>query len=760
MPTAPHRPPSDQRFAVLIMNCLAALILVITVAVASTNASANPGPPVRPDEVGEGSLLLRPEGKDGAPGGGLYRAALVQKTEVEIDVSGLVARAVVRQEFANNAETWMEGIYVFPLPHKAAVDSLRLMVGERVIEGRIEERKKAQKQYAQAKRQGKKAALVEAERPNIFTTTIANIAPGEVVKVEIRYQHSVAYQSGEFRLRFPMVVAPRYISGVARIARFGANGWAAAATGGHAASPKTNAQRIAQPVQKPGPNDERDLNPVSLTVRLNAGVPLAEVRSHHHKIALDSHAEDRRTITLANGEVPADRDFELTWRPQPGAAPQAGLFVETDAPVLTAPRIRHALLLLMPPSATDLNGARQARELQFVLDTSGSMGGESIRQAKAALLRALGSLGGRDYFNIVEFNSAHSTLFTAPRPADAAHLGQARAWVANLQAGGGTEMAPALATALQQATLQQRGTPGRLRQVVFMTDGAVGNEAPLFALIAKSLGTARLFMVGIGAAPNSHFMRGAAQAGRGSFVHIGSTAQVGARIDELVKKLSQPALTDIEVRFDGAVAELARDPVPDLYAGEPLLVVAKLTGEAHTVRLSGRWGKHAWRQDMDLQGGQVGKGIGKLWAQRRITALEDNPDRNENPGQLDAQVLALAMDYGLVSRLTALIAVDKVQSRLDEEAFLGNQELAANLPYGWRFEKVFGKSPAPLREASFKTVSPLASNVSQDSAPSVRLPATATPSSLLLLAGLILTLLALTLLLPALFGWRGMEPSS
>ncbi len=750
MPTArhrisPHRTLTDQRFAVLVMNCLAALILVISV----TAASANPGPPVRPGEVGEGSFLLRPEG---GGEGVLYRAALVQKTEVEIDVSGLVARAVVRQEFANSAKTWMEGIYVFPLPHKAAVDSLRLMVGERVIEGRIEERKKAQKQYAQAKRQGKKAALVEAERPNIFTTSVANIAPGEVVRVEIRYQHSVAYQSGEFRLRFPMVVGPRYIPGEAQIARFGTNGWAASATNSNESPASTDAQRITQPVQKPGPNGERDLNPVSLTVRLNAGVPLADVKSHHHKISLDGRGEGRRTITLAAGQAPADRDFELTWQPLPDAAPRAGLFVETDAPVLTAPRIRHALLMLMPPSTSDLDGARQARELLFVLDTSGSMGGESIRQAKAALLRALDSLGGQDYFNIVEFNSGHSMLFRAPRPADAGHLTQAKAWVSNLQAGGGTRMAPALATALQQAA-----TPGLLRQVVFLTDGAVGNEAELFALIAKSLGGARLFTVGIGAAPNGHFMRGAARAGRGTFVHIGSSAQVGARMDELVHKLSRPALTDIEVRFDGAVAELARDPVPDLYAGEPLVVVAKLTGKAHTVRLSGRWGKNAWRQDMDLQGGQVGKGIAKLWAQRRITALEDNPDRSENPGQLDAQVLTLAMDYGLVSRLTALIAVDQVQSRPDE-ALLGNEELPANLPHGWRYEKVFGKSAGPLRQASLKRVSgqaPRASQVSQGAASGVSLPATATPSSLLLLAGLILTLLAL-----ALFGWRGMEPRS
>ncbi len=753
MTTAHRRRTPDQRFAVLILNLLATLILMIataSVAAASTATKPPPtaGPPLRPADVGEGSLLLRPvdQGKARA---GAYRAALVQKSEVEIDVSGLVARAVVRQEFSNSADTWMEGIYVFPLPHKAAVDSLRLTVGDRVIEGRIEERRKAQEQYADARRQGRKAALVEAERPNIFTTSVANIAPGETVTVEIRYQQTVAYKDGEFRLRFPTVVGPRYVPGAVQIARFGANGWAASAASGGNGAAKTDPQRISQPVQRPGPNGERYLNPLSLTVRLNAGVPLAEVRSHHHGINLDGSFEGRRTITLDRGSVPAERDFELTWRPRQGAAPRAGLFIETDAPVLTAPHIRHALVMLLPPPAAAIEGARPARELLFVLDTSGSMGGESIRQAKAALTRALDSLRPGDYFNIVEFNSQYRALFPASMPADADRLAGAKTWVGNLQAGGGTEMAPALAAALQQA-----GRPGLLRQVVFLTDGAVSNEAQLFNLIGKSLGAARLFTVGIGSAPNSHFMRGAAQAGRGSFVHIGSTAQVGARIDELLRKLSHPALTDIEVRFDGAVAELARNPVPDLYAGEPLMVTAKLTGSAHTMRVTGRWGKHLWRQDMDIDGGQVGKGIGKLWAQRRITALEDNPDKSENPGELDAQVLALAMGYGLVSRLTALIAVDKVQSRPDED-FLGHEEMAANLPHGWHFEKVFGKSSAPLREASLRRAATQVARVSQDRAAKVSLPATATPSGLLIAAGLILLLLALAML-----GWSRAEPLS
>lgn len=734
--------PSD-RFAVLAMNTLAALILLIAVT-ASAAAATEAGPPVRMEEVGEGTLLLR------GRGAGAYRAALVQKSDVEIDVTGLIARAVVRQEFANSSKDWMEGIYVFPLPHGAAVDGLRLMVGERVIEGRIEERQKAQKNYAQAKRQGKKAALVEAERPNIFTAAVANIAPGENVRVEIRYQQTLAYQSGEFRLRFPMVVGPRHAPGAAQIARFGAHGWAASASGRIKEETTSGGERISQPVRRPGINGARGLNPVTLTVRLNAGFPLAGVQSHHHRIQIkdqSARGEGRRIITLAQGSVPADRDFELTWRPKPGAAPRAGLFIETEAPSRSGPHIRHALLMLLPPPATALEGVRPPRELLFVLDTSGSMGGQSILQAKAALSRALDSLRPGDRFNIIEFNNRYSMLFASSVAASPNHLGQAKAWLSRLQAGGGTEMAPALAAALAQARVA-----GYLRQVVFLTDGAVSNEAELFALIADKLGSARLFTMGIGSAPNGHFMRGAAQAGRGSFVHIGAIAQVGARVDELVRKLSHPVLTDIQVRFDDVgTAELARDPVPDLYAGEPLLVAAKLTGRTGTVWVTGRRGKDVWSQSFEMQGGQLGVGIARLWAQRRITALEDNPKRSEDSTALDARVLSLALDYGLVSRLTALIAVDETIARAGEDPLL-SQDMAANLPHGWDYDKVFGKSATGAKHKR------QAANMLRGAAPTVSLPATATPASLLTAAGLILILLALALLAMTRPGWRRAAP--
>ncbi len=730
MPVHNIHPSCDSRFANRVVNFLAGLALLLAVASASAVANTVPGPPIKPDQVGQGSLLLRPMGE------GSYHAALVQKTAVEIDVSGLIARAVVRQAFENKSTLHMEGIYVFPLPHKAAVDGLRLVVGERVIEGRIEGRKAAQKQFAQARKQGKRAAMIEGERPNIFTTSVTNIAPGETVRVEIRYQQTLAYENGEMRLRFPMVVGPRYIPGPGRIAKFGKDGWAAQPAA-VMSSAHPDDTPVTQPVERPGPDGARRLNPVDLKIVLNAGFPLLEVKSHHHKIAVQVVGEGRRVVALAAGSVPADRDFELTWRPKQGAAPQAGLFIETDAPTATGPHTRHALLMLLPPHAAAVDSNRTARELLFILDTSGSMGGASIRQAKAALIRALDSLGPKDHFNIIEFNSHHSRLFASSRPADGRRLALAKDWIARLDAEGGTNVAPALRVALDQASVN-----GLLRQVVFLTDGAVSNEAQLFAMIGDKLRKARLFTVGIGSAPNGHFMRGAARAGRGAFVHVGSIDQVGERVDELIAKLTRPALTDIELRFSGGGGnEIARDPVPDLYAGETLMVAAKLTGRAEMVTVTGRRGNDVWSQSLDLEGGQMGPGIGKLWAHRRITALEDNARNFDDRAALDESILALALDYGLVTRLTALIAVDTVVAREAEEDPLLAQKVPANLPSGWQYDKVFFDAAAP-REYR-------ASMTRQMASAQVHLPATATPADLYILAGLTLLLLSL-----ALFGWH------
>jgi Ca-activated chloride channel family protein len=700
----------------------------------TTQPAATMAAVMRLDDVGRGSLLFK-----GGEGAALLDAPMVG-TRVEITVSGLVARARVVQTFLNPGNDWVEGIYVFPLPENAAVDHLTVRIGERVIEGRIKEREEARRIYEAAKQEGKKAGLLESERPNIFTTSIANIGPGEEIAVEIEYQQVLAYDRGRFRLRFPMVVGPRYIPGAIQTVSLGASGWSLGT------DRVPDAARIASPVLHPSVGK---INPVSLSVTIDAGFPLAAIESPYHAISVSQPGDTRYLATLSDGVVPADRDFELVWTPAVGAAPGAGLFGETVGGE------HYLLVMVMPPDATpdESQLATVPREAIFVIDTSGSMAGGSIDQAKAALGLAIDRLADGDRFNVIQFNSYTDTLFATPRPASPANRAAARHYVANLVAEGGTEVAPALGRALAGAAPQ-----GFLRQVVFLTDGAVGNEAELFRIIHGNLGDARLFTVGIGSAPNSYFMREAAKTGRGSFTYIGDVGEVAEKMGALFAKLESPVLTDLAIAWpDGAGAEVSVAALGDLYAGEPVVFTARLAKAEGSAILSGRLADRLWRVELPLGGAAAGPGVAKLWARDRIDDLMESANRapdgggdggGGDGGDVRSRVVALGLAHHLVTKYTSLVAVDTTPSRPAGES-LETREVPLNLPHAWDYEKVFGPgAPAPLqRDASLAQSLTLAM-----AAPAVQigaglaLPQTATPAALHFAAGLALALFALALL--------------
>src|SRR5690349_361551 len=278
--------------------------------------------------------------------------APVQSTDVELRVTGPVVRATVRQTFTNPGTEWAEGTYVFPLPETASVDHLTLHVDDRVIEGQIQEKVAAKVAYEQARAQGQQASLVEQERPNIFTTSVANIAPGAAIAVEIQYQQTVRYDAGRFSLRFPMVVGPRFIPPAE----------AGDDCGGDEDDTAEDAARITPPVQHPA---QGPLNPVTLRITLDPGLPVTGIESPYHPIHVAPLGGTAHEITLTEGAVPADRDFELTWRPLDGDAPAAVLLTEPQGPDL------YGLLMVMPPAPAAPAQARVPREVVFVLDNSG-----------------------------------------------------------------------------------------------------------------------------------------------------------------------------------------------------------------------------------------------------------------------------------------------------------------------------------------------------------------------------------------------------
>src|SRR6266550_1344741 len=412
------------------------------------------------DQVQSGTLLL----KTNKPG--VYAVAPTLDTDVKLRVRGMILRGEVTQRFRNPEQTCAEALYAFPLPEGAAVDTLKMTVGQHVIEGEIKERKEAEQIYQQAKSEGKQASLLSQERPNIFTVSLATIGGGEEVTVAIEYQQSVDYKDGAFRLRFPMTVAPRYIP--------------AATPMMSSAVPTSTAGTIVNPPEK---------HHVHLSIDLDSGFSLRRVNSSYQQVTTTAVNGSHYMVTLA--DAVADRDFELVWQPDLGSEPQSALFMEKD----------YGLLMLMPPATA--RGARLPKESIFIIDTSGSMEGSSLAAAKSALQLALDHLDSQDSFNIIEFNSVTNALWADARTATSGNLVEAKRFVDGLKATGGTEMMPALDAAFRDASPNESA----VRQVIFMTDGQVGNESQLFAFIRSHLGSSRLFTVGIGTAPNTHFMR-------------------------------------------------------------------------------------------------------------------------------------------------------------------------------------------------------------------------------------------------------------
>jgi Ca-activated chloride channel family protein len=687
---------------------------------------------LQPGDARSGTLLLKDDG--------VYTEAIRLGIDVDITVSGPTLRGRITQVFRNPTKDWVEATYVYPLATNGAVDTLKMVVGDRIIVGDIKERQQARVIYEQARRAGQKAALTEQERPNIFTNSVANIGPGETVLVQIEYQEPVHQSGNEYSLRVPLVVGPRYNPApVAQSVDFrpDGSGWGTTTT-----DAVPDRDRISPPVLDPRGN--APVNPTSIIVRLQAGFPLGEVKSHYHAVKTESPDSATRIVKLADDVVPADRDFELTWKPAAEKAPSVGLFREHvgDADYLLA--------FVTPPALEQARQKPLPREVVFVIDNSGSMGGTSIIQAKASLNYALGRLQPGDRFNVIRFDDTMDVLFPTSVPADGEHVTQATSFVSALQARGGTEMVPAMRAALSD-TLNEANTirQDTIRQVVFLTDGAIGNEQQLFETITAMRGRSRIFMVGIGSAPNTYLMTRAAELGRGAFTHIGSVEEVEERMRGLFAKLENPAVTGLAAKFSDASADVTPAIIPDIYRDEPLVLAAKLDKLAGSLEIKGRVGDRPWSVTLPLANAAEGKGLSKLWANRKIGDAEvARTMRQVTPDDADKTILALALEHQLVTRLTSLVAVDKTPSR-PEGAPLRLSELPINLPAGWDFDKVFGERqqiPAQLRERRADAGNAPAVRRPAPAAPdAIRLPKTATSAEASMIAGLVLLLLSLIL---------------
>ena len=569
-----------------------------------------------------------------APPSGTPTPAATLALDVKYDVRGLVADVRVVQRFRNDGADWMSGEYRLPLPEGAAVHALTLRIGARTIDGVVREKEQARAEFRAAAANGQQAGLVERDRGNVFRTAVANVAPGESVEVEVGYSQRVAYRDGRFELAFPLTFVAPYSQ------QLGLDDPSSAT---HVADGLALAAEPSFPHDAAARNRSIGAAPrISIAVELLPGVPVVSIESASHRVTVESRA-DRYTVRLAQGDVAATRDFVLGWRPAASREPAAAVFVEHRADG------DYALAMLLPPVQ-----AVEAlpRELVLVIDTSGSMLGAAMAQAIAALDASLARLRPQDRFNVIEFDSDTHALHPGSVAATPDAVAAARAWVRALEADDGTEMLPALDRAFAGAP-----PAGYVRQVVFATDGAVSDEDGLYTLIEDARGSARLFPIGIGDAPNARFLEQAARMGRGTSIVIRDLAEVEPRLDALFEKLDRPVLRDVAARWPGVAESFPRE-LPDLYHGEPLIVVAKLEGARGKLAVDGLSSHGAWTKSLALAP-RSDTGIARLWAQAKVDDFEDQLRRGGDETLLRPQLVEHALAHGLVTRYTSLVAIER-----------------------------------------------------------------------------------------------------
>jgi len=583
------------------------------------------------------------------------RAALPVDMQANIEINGLIAYTEIKQIFINPHNIALEGKYQFPLPENAAVNYMKIRIGDRIIEGKIMEKQAAKKAYLKAKKNGRKASLVEQQRPNLFTNKIANIPPQTTVEVTIRLISSVSYHHGHFYLSLPLAMTSRY-------------------------QPQHSVKSPAELNSEFFKLAKQSLasSEAAIAINLNAGVAINHIISNSHAItsqALNQQGSHYK-ITLAKQQVLADKQFTLQWQLETADTPQVSSFSEQIGDSY------YTLLTFFPPQQQQTNLPNTLpRDVIFIIDTSGSMQGLSIKQAKASLTQALSLLAPQDSFNIIAFSSTSQQLFNHSKMVNKQNIDTAKHFIEQLSAGGGTQMYRPLYNALMMNKSPDQQAKA-IKQIVFITDGAVSNEFELMKLLQTRLGNARLFTLGIGAAPNGYFMKKAAQFGRGSYVFIQNLNEVQNKVSTLMAKISQPVLSNIVLTLDQKIhqpLEIFPEKIPDLYVGEALQVTIKSPLPINALQLQADSATSRWSQQLIVNDQQTAHGVSILWARRKIADLLDGLVTGKDAEQVKQQVLATSINHQIISPYSSFIALEKQpNTRLNNQPLLANKLLAKN----------------------------------------------------------------------------------
>jgi Ca-activated chloride channel family protein len=566
------------------------------------------------------------------------------RTEVVGEVTGRIVSVDVTQRFENPFQDTIEAVYTFPLPETAAVDQMEMHIGERVVRSTIQRRAEARAMYVQAAQTGRRAALLDAERPNVFTLSVANIDPNTPIEVRVHYFALARYDHSTYEMVFPTTVGPRYIPG-------SPTSGGEAGTGTHPNTERvTDASRISPPYVAAG----RSGHTLGFTVDIDAGATIANIETRAHAIDVARREPTHARITLRNPDEVPDRDVVIRWTLN---APEveAGIFASRPDP-----RAPGYVALLLEPKHDIPVTEIAPREIFFLLDTSGSMQGPPLDAAIMAVRRAIGTLQPTDSFQIIDFADQASSFTPRPLANSPYNVQLANAYLDRLAASGGTNQLAGI-----HAALSAPGDPMRLRYVVFMTDGYIGNESEVIGLVQRDIGNARIFGFGIGSSVNRYLLEEVSRAGRGAAEYIAPGEAPSAMIERFYQRIGRPYLTDIQVDWGGLeVDSVVPARIPDLSAFEPLTVMARYRNAGHgTVTVRGRIAGQPFARSypVDLPAeDHEHAAISRIWARESIGELTRAMHFRGTTPELVGDITGIALAHNLVTEYTSLVAIDEV----------------------------------------------------------------------------------------------------
>jgi Ca-activated chloride channel family protein len=615
----------------------------------------------------------------------------LKHTEVSAQVAGNLSRVEVTQTFENPFTTTLEAVYIFPLPDEAAVDEMLIKIGSRTIKGHIKQREEAQQIYQQAKQQGRTAGLLEQERDNIFTQSLANIQPGEQIDVIIRYSASLQFEGGNYEFVFPMVVGPRYIPGTP----IGENPVGSGSAPGPMSQNQDtdlvpDASRLNAPILPTGTRSGHDIN---MTVEIDAGVNIQGVRSPSHQLQI-SHQGRLVRVGLVGSDTIPNKDFILRYQVA-SETTQSTLLTQSDD------KGGHFALYLIP--ALEYAPAQIVpKDVVFLIDTSGSQMGPPLHQCQALMRRFIQGLNPDDTFSIIDFADTTQQLSPVPLPNTQKNQSRAIAYINQLTAGGGTQLLRGI-----QAVLNFPVTdPGRLRSIVLLTDGYIGNENQILTEVQRHLKSGnRLYSFGAGSSVNRFLLNRIAEIGRGISRVIRYDEAPDETVERFFRQINNPVLASIQVSWEGEGESPVIYPAiaPDLFAEQPLVLFGrKPDAVAGTLQVSGiAAGGTLYQQRFEVNFEPGGNpAVAQLWGRSRIKELMKQMVSGETKSGVEA-VTQTAIAYQLLCQYTAFVAVSE-EVRVEHPETLVSVQVPVEMPEGVNAEGVFGSlgtAPAPYQAA-------------------------------------------------------------